>query len=400
MGADLFDFGEDEDAVPAVTNTGAQPTTPSGSQATSPTGTPATTPHKRAGGQPPTSAAKAARKCRSKATQIGARLRRVDAEGPATMQCVFLPAHSQQDRERYNAKKPALAPVVLWPTYVVDENASNGLPANPASTWLLIGHAEAWIADVAALFLPATSCNNARRQVGRELRNLWVPLFQNALKSWRRQHNKEEPDEDNQYTPDDSLEEVIEPVKITLGKKPTADICIEGHTLTMLNLLRPLAIQLDDRATAFVHTAFAPSAASIVRRVLKLPTPQEVPPAPFHFTPDLLRTITGKISWLPQSHAWKLELKKPKKPVEEGDVTYRVKLCEAPSEYMNAKTQAYLDAVAAWNELDGSSRNRIPIPLFAFGAASAGLAAGSQPTAEMVSGSQPTAAIVDVAHCN
>ena len=313
----------------------------------------------------------------------------------------FLPAHSQREGESRNAKKPALVPVALWPTYVVVDD-SNGLPANPETTWLLLGYDEAWIADVAASFLPTTSCNNARRQVGQELRILWVPRFQNALRSARKQHNKEEPDEDDQDAPDDSLEEVTGPLKISLGKQPSFDIIVEGHTMTVLNSLRPVAIKLDDRATAFVHTAFAPSAAIVVRNVFKTPTPRETPPAPFHFTPDLLLNIRGKVTWLPHSHAWKLELKKLKNPVAEGDVCYRVELSETPAEYMTAKARAYLEAIRAWNELDGSNRNRIPIPVVGgdVRTASAGLVAGSQPTAGLVSGSQPTATIVNVAECN
>ena len=66
---------------------------------------------------------------------------------------------------------------------------------------------------------------------------------------------------------------------------------------------------------------------------------------------------------------WKLDVRKAKK------ATFSEHFCVArdlpPVEYAAAKTDAYLRAIRVWNELDGSVRQRIPIPPFAVKAASA-----------------------------
>ena len=213
------------------------------------------------------------------------------------MQCIFARAHSQQEGKRPNAKTPAVFPVPLWPTYALD-----GAPSDKeGATWLILGHAEAWIANIAALSTPpASQTGNGKRHLIAGLRNLWVPRFQNALKDARALIHAEEPGHDDQDAPsEDPLECVPTSTVLTFSKHVSFDVTIEGHTMTALNSLRPVVIQLDDRATAFLHTAFAAKAPVILRNVLKVSTgSQATPVAPFHFTPDLLRNIRGKVVWL------------------------------------------------------------------------------------------------------
>ena len=157
--------------------------------------------------------------------------------------------------------------------------------------------------------------------------------------------------------------------RFTFQKHVALDVTLMGHTLTMLNALRPIVLRLDDRAAVFMQKTFVPSAQSLAHSQLHLPELISKPVAPFHFTPDLLRNVRGKVTWVPHQHMWKLEVGKPKKPFEpDHDPSghpYSVSPSLPQALYAAANAETYWRALRAWNELDGTTRMRIPLPKFA-----------------------------------
>ena len=364
--ADLFDFGDDDVAAPAlvggvtsshVVGTGAQPT-----QST--TGAPPTPPVTGAQPTPDYKAKKRARPgtpCKGRVvknkTHVSARLSCTEITGPAALQCIFIPAPSQQEGKQ-KPKQPARFPVPLWPTYVLA-----GAPTHKADEhWLLLGYAENWIARIAALSLKSSKADG-RRNLVNGLRNLWVPRFQAALKVARKTHSGDDGEQDDSSVQDDdTCDRVTGPRNFTCAKHVCYEVDVEGHTMTVFNSLRPIVMQLDDRTIAFLSTHFAPSVATLAHSQLKLPTVAPKPAAPFHFTPDQLRNIRGKIVWVPTGHLWKLEVKKPKKILDDSELCFPVAPSLSPADYMTAKVDAYVQAIRFWNDMDGSTRLRISVP--------------------------------------
>ena len=80
--------------------------------------------------------------------------------------------------------------------------------------------------------------------------------------------------------------------------------------------------------------------------------------AQFHFSSSLTPNIRDKVHWNPTGHSWDILLRKNTASPSES---YAVDPLLDKRSYDEAKAAAYLRAVQTWNELDGSSRFRIPI---------------------------------------
>ena len=281
-----------------------------------------------------------------------------EVTGLAALQCIFVQAPSQPEGKQ-QPKKPIPSPVPLWPTYVLA-----GAPVDKAEEpWLLLGHAENWIARIAALTLTA-SRPNGRRELVNCLRKLWVPRFQVALRAARKSNGADDDEQDDSGVQDDDpAEKVIGQKELACKKQVCYDVGIEGHTMTVVNSLRPIVLQLDHRTIAFLSTHFATSAATLAHSQLKVPTAAPKAAAPFTFTPELLRNFRAKLVWIPTMHTWKLEVHKPKETVDDSSLCFRVEPSLAPADYMAAKVDAYVKAIRAWNKLDGSTRTRIAVPM-------------------------------------
>ena len=378
--ADLFDFGDADIAMLALAGghasshavgTGAQPTSPStGAQPRQPTtGAPPTPPAtdaqptptkagKRARDVTPSKIRLASRVVRAK-NHVGARLHCTAVTGPAaTLQCIYVPAPSQREGKQ-QPKQPVKFPVPLWPTYILA-----GAPTDKAEvSWLLFGHNENWIARIVALSVKARHGERARLVVA--LRNAWVSRFQAALKAARKMHFVDDSEQDDSgVQDDDSRENVTAPTTITYSKQVCYEVDVEGHTMTVVNSLRPIVLQLDHRTIAFLNAHVVPSVATLAHsQPMCSPTVAPKPPAPFTFRPDQLRNIRSKVVWVPTAHMWKLEVAKPKTTLEDSKLFFRVPPSSTKADYMTAKIDAYIKAIRFWNAMDGSSRSRIRVPL-------------------------------------
>ena len=152
--------------------------------------------------------------------------------------------------------------------------------------------------------------------------------------------------------------------RITFRHTVVLTITVCNHKISILNWQRPFIMMLDDRTRNFIKTdmlAYVNESVPGYQRAVV-----EVPRAPFSFFQVRLPNIRGKVTWVPDSETWKVELKNPKEDLKPGVDCFGVTLKVNPQldqeEYSKARADAYNRAIKTWSELDGSTRQRISWP--------------------------------------
>ena len=206
------------------------------------------------------------------------------------LRCIFPPAPSQQTGKAESAKTPSSRPVVLWPQYHLTGSQPTGAVEDPA--WLVIGYNELWLKDLAE-----GTAATSKRQLVRDIRHLWLPRFQEALKKERRLLcEPDEPDEDGDAQEKDPREVVTEKMRFTFPKHVDFQIEIMDHAITVLNTLRLVVLRLDDAGTAFLQNSFAPSVQSLAhsQQAHGIPTGPQPTRAPFPFLAGVYAERAGQ----------------------------------------------------------------------------------------------------------
>jgi len=241
------------------------------------------------------------------------------------------------------------------------------IPGAPDCTWIILGWHELWLYS----FVLALKAPQRNGVLG--LRQFWLPRLQAAIRAERAKFlGDAQPDDEEvgAINENDPAEKVGASTKFTFHSKFSFEVSVAECKLTMLNLLRPCVLRVDENTVTFLQTVVARSARS---QALSQPDPIAPPVAPFHFEEQLMHNYRGKVAWTPSEHTWTLFIAKPKKQIvpacDLNNKTLRVEKSLPPKQYEAAKFHAYVRALQTWNALDGSNRLRIPIPVTAAPAA-------------------------------
>jgi len=157
-------------------------------------------------------------------------------------------------------------------------------------------------------------------------------------------------------------------VRVKRGAAGILEITIGGFRLTALNSLRQKCLKLDAATHKFIEGYFPEAvlafckAKSNDRQTPSALSQQSTTPV-FSFTTVETPPIRDKVVWLPQTHTWKLILKRAPPGTDslrdETGKALNVNPHLQLAEYRAAKKEAYERAKQAWNKLDGSTRYRI-----------------------------------------
>ena len=275
-------------------------------------------------------------------------------------QCMDLPSVIVQSEHNKTQKSIAIP---LWPQYVV---GNGGFQSDSDARWLRIGNYEQWFSQLTHALTPANARANAKA-----LKDSFYPKFRDAVLVARNAlvdgktlaSASDTLGEDDCHSDSDEGETVA--VKIPYKIQPTLGITIGEFSITCLNCARPCVVKVDEKTAAFLVSYLLPS----VKSALGPSRLQSTPPvtrAPFLFETSGTPNIRDKVAWSPQQHAWKLSLQKPTRVVPPNRDAVGESLCVDPrldvQHYADEKAKVYARALRAWNELDGSTRFRIPVP--------------------------------------
>jgi len=276
-----------------------------------------------------------------------------DDASSAEIHCVFVSVKKKRE------------PIPLWPQYSV-------VGASPiVGQWIMVGNYEDWF-----LRLTQGVGKGYRRVNAKFLKSIFHPRFREGLQKARAQLVrsadllKDESDEDDAYDGDAGVKNL----RIPFSTHPVVRVTIEGYPVTCLNSGRTCILQVDKDSIAFIAHGLIPwainSLAHSQPETAALPSEQgqtqEQVPAPFAFSAGDTPNIRDKVAWEPMHHGWKLSVKKPliecKPFTDETGASLCVEAALSSIDYNEDKLRTYVNALRAWNAIDGSTRHRIPLP--------------------------------------
>ena len=127
----------------------------------------------------------------------------------------------------------------------------------------------------------------------------------------------------------------------------------------------PSAIASDEATKTCILNVIVPAvkevALSQVAGAVEDADPPSKPPVSFQVGAKCTPNLREKVTWDVIKHAWLLHVKKP------TNAKHRTRFLVDPLlgavEFESTKVKMYWDAVQEWNNCDGSTRLRIPVPV-------------------------------------
>ena len=292
----------------------------------------------------------------------------VDQCSSRSIECIFL-------LEKHD-KEP---PVPLWPMYTATTSVG--------TNWVILGSNERWFStwsshvkhmclgptdDARKRKRDATSIGNAEsgRQFSQKLLRAVREVFRTALLETRNKSNAE--DDVLQLGADDDddasshCSDNVRHSRLRFTTTPEVTVKIGDASITMLNTVRPIVVKVDEFSVAFLSRTLP----RLLNTQLGCETSSSAPADGTASHPTCgnrpTPNIREKVTWVPQQYAWRVELKKPRRRiaayVDSNGATLRVEKMLPKIQFAAAKLDAYSRAISTWNDLDGSSRLRIPAP--------------------------------------
>ena len=133
------------------------------------------------------------------------------------------------------------------------------------------------------------------------------------------------------------------------------------HVLNVVNVCRPLALELSAATSTFIMDAVVPS---IQKARSQAATVAQTEPAPFNFSCHATLHLPGQVLWKPSTFSYELVLKgKGAKAMDtttdlEGHLL-RVPPHRTGETFQAARKRIFQLACQAWDERDASKRPRI-----------------------------------------
>ena len=236
-------------------------------------------------------------------------------------------------------------PVPLWRQYRVSWRETDLKDAK----WILVSSQEPWVKGLV---------NSVTSKPVRKLASKFYKLF---WKEWQTSVDDARKSRNLMSLSDDEDDEV--PVKWRADKVPAViDITMGGFTITCLNSKRKMALKINDKTVSFIS--------SFVVHYVKWcegsnPKKEKVASASVEDQSQGYRQAASKtpnhrdrVVWRPTKHKWALLLKSQRGHLSEEFVVNDDQPADA---YEKEKWEKYWLAVKAWNDLDGSKRERIEV---------------------------------------
>ena len=145
-------------------------------------------------------------------------------------------------------------------------------------------------------------------------------------------------------------------------KMPVLRIKVLDHVLTVVNNLRPLAIEASDASSTFIRDVVVPSIRKARSQTATVPENEE--PAPFNFSGQDPLHLPTQVLWKPSTFSYELVLKgKGAKAMDtttdlEGHLL-RVPPHRTGETFQAARKRIFQLACQAWDQRDTSKRPRI-----------------------------------------
>ena len=274
----------------------------------------------------------------------------IQEKNGSSVVCVFVP--------RTKSSEDAIP---LWPQYTATWRNSDF----DNTKWLILSNYEKWVMRI----VDGVS-NKSVRQVAQDMLAAARSEFMACLTKSRILNGQAA------HSQDSSDEELsVESPAVPRIRTPVIQVTIGGYDLICLNTQKQIVFKVEQVTTEFIRHWLLPLAMRTAHSQVKPEPPLPKPSAAklaaeiitgacFHFSANPTPNVAGKLSWIPQAHAWKVKILKPQAELPtEG---FKVDPNLESDEYLKEKLQAYQRAASAWNECDGSPRHRIKLPKVLF----------------------------------
>ena len=264
----------------------------------------------------------------------------------------------------------AVVPVVLWPQYEYKDRQDG-------CKYLIVSPGEAWLNQMLLASRATTaqnqgkSCKSKAAAATRQLQSNASKHIAVWLKESLRAAGKECSDTDTQSSVDDDNVATRNKFK-TLStfrehNVPTLECKVNGYKLTLSNQGRSMIIALNENGRKFIAEAIPAMIGQISDASAKdgATKSSSEPVAGFRFdasTPN----VHNKVVWLPEHDQWKVTYKTSEKRSKQQSVCEHGESLTVPkglpmTEFIQCKSSLYKKALAAWNALDKSTRQKIHI---------------------------------------
>ena len=255
-------------------------------------------------------------------------------------------------------------PVPLWGQYTVTWKGGD----LEQSRWILVSNYERWV-DA----LVDNITNTSRRKIGKSfidrVRNEFLKCMETARSPNRPIEDAFEKTTGD--TPPAPSTNALEATKLQWRQRaknrtnsPSMAVNIGAFRVMCLNDAKKIVLRLDEETIKFIKEWMVPllretarSQDELDRGSVRASVEAPAKLATFHFSAPTTPNIRDKVLWNPTTHSWQILLRKNKAVPSD---TFTVDPCLDKQSYDEQKGAAYCRAIETWNELDGTSRFRIP----------------------------------------
>ena len=240
--------------------------------------------------------------------------------------------------------------IPLWPTYTLSVRDS---PQFSGLRWLHFNKNEQWCRAIQKIHqIDFRTCD-----VLDETRK----LIKDAIKSSRKAGGVLQDSVDD-ASDEESNDEEWTARSGRFKRMPMLKVRVLDHVLNVVNVCRPLALELTDATLTFIRDAVVPSIQKA--RSQSVTVAQTEPPAPFNFSCKDTLHLPAQVLWKPSTFSYELVLKgKGSKAMDtttdlEGHLL-RVPPHRTGETFQAARKRIFQLACQAWDQRDTSKRPRI-----------------------------------------
>jgi hypothetical protein len=274
----------------------------------------------------------------------------VEISPPLVLPCIFVNVTPKS--KIASDSHTSVCSISLWPQY-----AQHG----SLDTYLKMSTMEEWVTRLISA-VRAREVDKVHRAIAHKLAKTINPMFRDAILAGRKPCHVIDSDDDGSSDYEKSAKR-SKVEKTGLRKAcvfrdvAALSITLGGHNITSANCMRPMFLKVNTEGIAVVHTFLV-----ALIRDLKATSAPCLPAVErtnlFQFCNSGTPNVRGKVVWDPMKGAWKVLAKKSKSPFEPLLPAIDIKLPQ--QEFDALKLTSYRAAVKMWNDLDNSSRHRIP----------------------------------------
>jgi hypothetical protein len=251
-----------------------------------------------------------------------------------------------------SGKKGGQEAIPLWPQCIVEwRNADFG-----DTTWLTISTQSRWLHLMVNAITPKC-VRDVCQYVIVAARSEFSACLTRARSPFKT-HNQDESEHEGSDSDSDA------DMPAALLSSAALNVEIGGYFVKCINTKRQMLICNDEASVQFIRHWLLPLAHKSIDSTIakKGPFPEVKLPKEisggFHFSANPMPNISGKVTWNPEQHAWRMKAKKPRMKMENF---YVVDWKLSSDAYHNVRSQQYQKAVDAWNKCDGTTRHRIKL---------------------------------------